>query len=180
MFDAAVSAGLVSVEDAVVRFKHPLIRSSIYQRLTATDRRAGHDALARAVRDPERATWHRAAAALGPDSAPAPLAYGAPFDPVDDVLKIIASVRTWERDATTTYQVGHAAACVGAFDVSEALFTDAVQELRAEARPRCSIHTTGIMATGWVRQGRSFNLATVSAGDSARPAASSLRSALTR
>ena len=279
VLDPAVSAGLIGVDGAVVRFEHPLIRSSIYQRLGPATQRAGHDALARVLHGhPERAVWHRAAAALHPDSAlaaeleqaadralprgatsnavhaleraaklsaeagdgagacsgppPSPmrvagrdrptgcaratgnssttsrpaalrvalragqhrprrraprrvlielaeqahavdddtlalqflraaalrcwnfcpdrpvgkeviaaadrlavadapvraalLAYGAPFESADDVLEIIAGVKAFERDATTTYQLGHAAACVGAFDVSETLFAEAV------------------------------------------------------
>ena len=67
------------------------------------------------------------------------LAYGAPLESADDVLEIIASVKTFDRGATSTYQLGHAAACVGAFDVSESLFTQAVDALRSEGR----LHTLG-------------------------------------
>ena len=293
VLDPAVSAGLIGVDGAVVRFEHPLIRSSIYQRLSPATQRAGHDALARVLHGhPERAVWHRATAALHPDSALAAeleqsadralrrgatlnavhalersaqlsveaddrrrrifraaalayaagraghadrlrsgyreliggdadrlryewlcelastdrggeqrvsvlveladqahavdddnlaiqflraaalrcwnfcpdrpvgksviaaadrlavsdapvraalLAYGAPLESADDVLEIIASVKTFDRGATTTYQLGHAAACVGAFDVSETLFTQAVGALRSEGR----LHTLG-------------------------------------
>jgi ATP/maltotriose-dependent transcriptional regulator MalT len=67
------------------------------------------------------------------------LAYGAPLESADDVLEIIASVKASDRGATTTYQLGHAAACVGAFDVSETLLTQAVDTLRSEDR----LHTLG-------------------------------------
>jgi DNA-binding CsgD family transcriptional regulator len=67
------------------------------------------------------------------------LAYGAPLDSADDVLGIIAGVKAFDRGATTTYQLGHAAACVGAFDVSESLFTQAADALRFEGR----LHTLG-------------------------------------
>jgi DNA-binding CsgD family transcriptional regulator len=67
------------------------------------------------------------------------LAHGAPLESADDVLEIIASVKAFDRSATTTYQLGHAAACVGAFDVSESLFTQAVDALRSEGR----LHTLG-------------------------------------
>ena len=57
-------------QGTAVRFEHPLIRSSIYQRLSPTALRAGHNALARVLHgNPERAVWHWAAAALQPDSA---------------------------------------------------------------------------------------------------------------
>ena len=293
VFDPATSAGLISVEGTAVRFEHPLIRSSIYQRLSPTTQQAGHNALARVLHgSPERALWHWAAAALQPDSALAAgleqsadrslqrgatsnavyalersaqlsvesvdrrrrifraaalgyaagraaqadrlrssyralmgddadrlryewlyelsgtdrggeqrvsvlvdladqahavnddnlaiqflraaaercwnfcparpvgksviaaadrlavadaparaalLAYGAPLESADDVLEIIASVKASDRGATTTYQLGHAAACVGAFDVSETLLTQAVDTLRSEGR----LHTLG-------------------------------------
>lgn len=293
LLDPAVDAGLISIEDAFVRFGHPLIRSSVYQRLSPAARRAGHSALARVLHEsPERAVWHSAAAALHPDPvlaaamersgdralqrgatssavdalehsarlSPAAadrrrriyraaalayaagratradrlrsayrdlleddgdrlryewlcelastdrggvqrisalveladqaseagednlaiqflraaalrcwnfcpdqpvgktvvasadrlvvadpaahaalLAYGAPLESAGDVLKLIASVKALDRDGTTTYQLGHAAACVGAFEVSEALFTDAADALRSEGR----LHTLG-------------------------------------
>ena len=293
VFDPATSAGLISVEGTAVRFEHPLIRSSIYQRLSPTTQQAGHNALARVLHgSPERALWHWAAAALHPDSALAAgleqsadrslqrgatsnavyalersaqlsvephdrrrrifraaalgyaagstaqadrlrsgyraligddadrlryewlyelsgtdrgaeqrvsvlvgladqahavnddnlaiqflraaaercwnfcpdrpvgksviaatdrlavadaparaalLAYGSPLESADDVLEIIASVKASDRGATTTYQLGHAAACVGAFDVSETLLTQAVDTLRSEGR----LHTLG-------------------------------------
>ena len=70
VLDPAIAAGLISVEGTAVRFEHPLIRSSIYQRLSPAAQRAGHNALARVLHDsPERALWHWAAAALHPDSA---------------------------------------------------------------------------------------------------------------
>ena len=70
VLDPAVLAGLVSVRETAVRFEHPLIRSSIYQQLSPTALRAGHNALARVLHgNPERAVWHWAAAALQPESA---------------------------------------------------------------------------------------------------------------
>jgi hypothetical protein len=69
VLDPAISAGLISVEGTAVRFEHPLIRSSIHQRLSPATVRAGHNALARVLHgSPERALWHWAAA-LHPDSA---------------------------------------------------------------------------------------------------------------
>jgi AAA ATPase domain len=72
--DAAVpaeTAGLIDL-GARVRFRHPLIRSAVYQAASAGDRRAAHRALAAATDpgvDPDRRAWHRAHAAARPDEA---------------------------------------------------------------------------------------------------------------
>ncbi|MFG1978334.1 ATP-binding protein [Nonomuraea fuscirosea] len=70
--DAAEQAGVITIEEApdgrCVRFRHPLVRSAVYHDAPFSRRLAVHQALAAAL-DPERAAWHRAAAATGPDTA---------------------------------------------------------------------------------------------------------------
>ncbi|MGW1396867.1 ATP-binding protein [Streptomyces nigra] len=65
----ATDAGLVEF-GVSVRFQHPLVRSAIYRKSAAPDRRAAHQALAAVTdsrRDPDRRAWHRAHAAVHPD-----------------------------------------------------------------------------------------------------------------
>jgi DNA-binding CsgD family transcriptional regulator len=68
---AAEETGLIEFGSRV-RFRHPLVRSAAYWAAPPHERRAVHRALAEATDpggDPERRTWHRALAALGPDEA---------------------------------------------------------------------------------------------------------------
>jgi len=70
--DAAERAGLIRVDAAEVRFRHPLIRSAVYGTTTFTERGAVHRALADVLREGgeiDRYAWHRAAATLEPDEA---------------------------------------------------------------------------------------------------------------
>ena len=70
--DAAEGAGLIALEDVDVRFRHPLIRSAVYQSATAPGRREAHRALAEALNaelTADRRAWHLAAAATAPDES---------------------------------------------------------------------------------------------------------------
>jgi DNA-binding CsgD family transcriptional regulator len=67
--EAADSEGFLEF-GARVTFRHPLVRSAIYRSASAVERRRVHGALAQATDpgiDPDRRSWHRAQAALGPD-----------------------------------------------------------------------------------------------------------------
>ena len=72
--DAAVpaqSAALIHL-GARVRFRHPLLRSAVYQAAPVFDRQAVHRALAEATDpdvEPDRRAWHRAHAASGLDES---------------------------------------------------------------------------------------------------------------
>jgi len=67
-FAPAVAARLVEIQGTRLRFRHPLIRSAIYQAASASQRQAAHAALAEVLAgQPDRRVWHRAAAALGLD-----------------------------------------------------------------------------------------------------------------
>jgi AAA ATPase domain len=65
----AAQAGLLDV-GAQVRFRHPLVRSTVYRSASDPDRRRAHGSLAEvtdAATDPDRRAWHRAQATEGPD-----------------------------------------------------------------------------------------------------------------
>jgi DNA-binding CsgD family transcriptional regulator len=64
--EPAELSGLVKLTGDALRFRHPLLRSAAYQESSSSQRRAIHQALARAVSG-DRRTWHLALAATGPD-----------------------------------------------------------------------------------------------------------------
>ena len=69
--DEVERSGLVTVTDGEVAWRHPLVRSAIYNGATSVARRAVHRALAEALgpEEADRRTWHRAAGADEPDES---------------------------------------------------------------------------------------------------------------
>jgi DNA-binding CsgD family transcriptional regulator len=66
--DPAVLTGLIAADQASIRFRHPLVRSAIYQQASPPQRRAAHAALAAVLAgQPDRRDWHRAASTVGMD-----------------------------------------------------------------------------------------------------------------
>ena len=69
--DPAEQAGLVSVRGRRLDFRHPLVRSAVYEAATSNERLAVHRALADALAEDDehadRRAWHLAASVLEPD-----------------------------------------------------------------------------------------------------------------
>ncbi len=64
----AIDAGLIRSDGPTVQFRHPLVRSAIRHSASLAERIAVHDALATMLTAlPDRASWHRAEAAIAPD-----------------------------------------------------------------------------------------------------------------
>jgi DNA-binding CsgD family transcriptional regulator len=69
-FAPAQKLRLIVIEDERVRFRHPLLRSAVYQAASEGERRQAHAALGDFLdNEPDRRAWHRAAAAVGPDES---------------------------------------------------------------------------------------------------------------
>ena len=68
--EPAVAQDIITLRPRVA-FRHPLIRSAVYEGARPADRRTIHDALASVAGrdgDPDQAAWHHAAAAVVPDA----------------------------------------------------------------------------------------------------------------
>lgn len=64
----ATAAKLIEIDRAVVRFRHPLVRSAMHQAADPATRQKIHAALAATIQGQfDRQLWHRAAATIGPD-----------------------------------------------------------------------------------------------------------------
>ena len=92
----AAAAGLLRLHGNTLEFRHPLVRSAVYETATIDERREANAALAEALAsDSGRSVWHRAAAATGPDA---------------DVVELLESA------AVQAQQRGDAATAMAAFE----------------------------------------------------------------
>jgi DNA-binding CsgD family transcriptional regulator len=70
--EPAERAGLIHITDGTIQFRHPLVRSAMYQGAVLSQRVAAHRALAGALlgqANADRRAWHLAAAATRPDES---------------------------------------------------------------------------------------------------------------
>ena len=68
--EPAIDANLIKLAGNSVRFRHPLIRSAVYQSGSLAERRAVHAALAETLENqPDRRAWHLGASVLGKDES---------------------------------------------------------------------------------------------------------------
>lgn len=69
-FGPAVEAGLLTVDQREIHFRHPLVRSAVQAVAPSVERVRAHEALAQVLsRDPDRQAWHLAAATIEPDES---------------------------------------------------------------------------------------------------------------
>ena len=73
VFEPAERDELISIRDGAVHFRHPLVRSVVYQTATPAQRRAAHALLAGVEADDDRRAWHLASSV----AEPAPVAAAA-------------------------------------------------------------------------------------------------------
>jgi len=132
----AVDAGLVAVTPQAVTFRHPLVRSAVHSRAGSDERRAAHAALSRVSADPERAVWHRAAAATEPDEAVA-RALEASAARARRRGAVLESVTTLELAAAQSPAPAHRGARLvrAAYHAADLGHDDAVVRLLDEADP---------------------------------------------
>jgi len=162
--DVAEQARLISISDTRLTFRHPLVRSAIYDAATSADRRAAHrclaDALAQDEEQADRRAWHLAAAAVDPDETIV-LALEEAAARAAARAGHLASARALERAADLSadalargrrlVKAAVAASTAGADEKAVSLAVRA-QSLVTEPMPRAGIAL--VLATSAINRGR--------------------------
>lgn len=122
-FAPAEEAGLISVDHDGMEFRHPLIRSAVYQGASLADRLAAHRGLAKAYdHDPDRQAWQLAVSVTEPEES------------------IAAQL---EAAAERAREKGGHAAVAAAYDRAASLTPDPVERARREALAACYAFQSG-------------------------------------
>ena len=95
-----------------------------------------------------------AADSLGDPERAIMLAYADPVGSSSTVTEIMHAVVTTELDSVTVYTLGHAAACIGDFELAEVFLADAAARLRAEGRLQVLARAVVIQAWARLRRGQ--------------------------
>ena len=107
--DPAEQAELVTVRGTRLEFRHPLVRSAVYEAATSNERREAHRALARVLADDEesadRQAWHLAASALEHDEQ-AVHALDDAAERAEQRAGYMAAARAFERAAELSSDTG--------------------------------------------------------------------------
>jgi DNA-binding CsgD family transcriptional regulator len=77
------------------------------------------------------------------------LAYADPVGSSAAVTKIMHAVVTTDLDSVTVYTLGHAACCIGDFELADLFLADAAARLRAEGR--LQVLTQAVVMQAWAR-----------------------------
>ncbi len=82
------------------------------------------------------------------------LAYADPVDSSPTVTGIMRTVVTADLDSVTAYTLGHAASCIGDFELADLFYADAVARLRAEGRLQVLARAIVMQAWAGLRRGQ--------------------------
>lgn len=147
-------AGLTDGDRAGLQFRHPLMRSAIYQRATVAERLAAHRELAAALAgQPERRLIHEVAAALGPDDGLA-----------DRLERVADDAYGKNRGPAAVTALRQAARLTGSAPRRTALLLRAAElsaELNDHAQTRALLDRADLTALGPVERARLLNVAEI-------------------
>src|SRR6202158_47144 len=160
--DSAEAAGLISNDGLRIKFRHPLMRSAVYQAAAPPDRRAAHRALASSADadgSPSERAWHLAAAAQGEDEEVAAALEAA----ANDARRRSGPAAAWraferaarltpdpERRAHRLHEAGSDAYVAGQSERSRSLLDEA-QVLARDVSLRADIEHTRGRIEMWTR-----------------------------
>jgi DNA-binding CsgD family transcriptional regulator len=82
------------------------------------------------------------------------LAHADPVGSAEAVAGMLSGLVTTDLDSVTVLALGHAASCIGNFDLADMLFTDAIDQLRAEGRLQGLARAIVLQAWARLRRGQ--------------------------